>query len=124
MGAIRGLLARRDAARCRAGQLHGAEHAHRRAQRAFTRPATVFSQTVETGVEYNPSRNFGVRFSVDASHMGDQPSARDPDAAELGFDSATTRRIAGRSRWRSRPRITSADLRTSLRTSREIRGAL
>lgn len=53
----------------------------------FTRPATVFSQSVETGVEYNPSRNFGVRFSVDASHMGDQPSARDPDAAELGFDS-------------------------------------
>lgn len=53
---------------------------------SFTRPATVFSQSVEAGVEYNPSRNFGVRFSMDADHMGDQPSAHDPAAASLGFD--------------------------------------
>lgn len=52
----------------------------------FTRAATVFSQSVEAGVEYNPSRAFGVRFSVDADHVGDQPSANDPALAQLGFD--------------------------------------
>lgn len=52
----------------------------------FTRDATVFSQSVEAGVEYNPNRNFGVRFSVDADHMGDQPSANDPALTALGYD--------------------------------------
>jgi hypothetical protein len=55
---------------------------------SFTRPATVFSQSVEAGVEYNPNRNFGVRFSVDADHMGTPPSARDPGLSELGFDAS------------------------------------
>jgi hypothetical protein len=52
----------------------------------FTRPSTVFSQSLETGVEFNPSRNFGVRFSVEADHMGEPSSARDPTLSELGFD--------------------------------------
>jgi hypothetical protein len=52
----------------------------------FTRAATVFSQTVETGVEYNPNPSFGVRFSVDADHLGDQPAAHDAQLAEFGFD--------------------------------------
>lgn len=55
---------------------------------SFTRPATVFSQSVEAGVEYNPSPSFGVRFSVDADHMGVPPSAHDPGLAELGYDAA------------------------------------
>jgi hypothetical protein len=52
----------------------------------FTRPATVFSQSAEAGVEYNPSRSFGVRFSVDAEHVGDQPSGDDPRLAQFGID--------------------------------------
>jgi hypothetical protein len=52
----------------------------------FTRTATVFSQSLEAGVEYKPSTTFGVRFSVDADHMGDPPSARDPALSALGFD--------------------------------------
>jgi hypothetical protein len=54
----------------------------------FTRSATVFSQSVETGVEFNPNSTFGVRFSVDADHMGDPPSARDPALSALGYDAA------------------------------------
>ena len=54
----------------------------------FTRPGTVFSQSLETGVEFNPSRAFGVRFSVDASHTGTPSSARDPELSEIGFDAA------------------------------------
>jgi len=54
----------------------------------FTRPATVFSQSVEAGVEFNPNTNFGVRFSAGADHMGTPPSARDPALTELGYDSS------------------------------------
>jgi hypothetical protein len=54
----------------------------------FTRPATVFSQSLETGVEFDPNPSFGVRFSVDADHMGAPPSARDPMLTELGYDAA------------------------------------
>jgi hypothetical protein len=54
----------------------------------FTRPGTVFSQSVEAGVEFNPNRNFGVRFSVDADHMGEAPSSRDPVLSELGYDAS------------------------------------
>jgi opacity protein-like surface antigen len=53
---------------------------------SFTRPSTVFSQTIETGVEYKPSSNFGVRLSVDADHIGAPRSAHDPSLTELGFD--------------------------------------
>lgn len=53
----------------------------------FTRPGTVFSQSLETGVEYNPNSSFAVRFSVGADHMGEPPSAKDPALSELGFDS-------------------------------------
>jgi hypothetical protein len=55
---------------------------------SFTRPATVFSQSLETGVEFNPNTSFGVRFSVDADHMGAPPSSRDPLLSELGYDAA------------------------------------
>jgi opacity protein-like surface antigen len=54
----------------------------------FTRSATVFSQSLETGVEFNPNTNFGVRFSVNADHMGAPPSARDPMLSELGYDAS------------------------------------
>jgi hypothetical protein len=54
----------------------------------FTRPGTVFNQSLETGVEYDPSSSFGMRLSLDADHLGAPRSAHDPALAELGFDSA------------------------------------
>jgi len=54
----------------------------------FTRPSTVFSQSLEAGVEFNPNTNFGVRFSVDADHVGVPPSANDPALTALGYDAA------------------------------------
>jgi opacity protein-like surface antigen len=54
----------------------------------FTRPATVFSESLEAGVEFNPNTSFGVRFSVDADHMGTPPSAQDPMLSELGYDTS------------------------------------
>jgi hypothetical protein len=52
----------------------------------FTRPGTVFSQTLEAGVEYNPSTALGVRLGVDAQHTGAPPSADDPRLAALGVN--------------------------------------
>lgn len=52
----------------------------------FTRPATVFSQSLEAGVEFNPNTSFGVRFSAGADHLGTPPSADDPMLTELGYD--------------------------------------
>lgn len=61
----------------------------------FTRTGTVFSQSLETGVEYNPNTNLGVRFSVNADHTGAPPSARDPELTAIGFDAAHD----AQSRW-------------------------
>jgi hypothetical protein len=52
----------------------------------FTRSGTVFSQSLETGVEYDAGNNLGVRFSVNADHMGNPPAARDPALAGLGIN--------------------------------------
>jgi opacity protein-like surface antigen len=52
----------------------------------FTRTGTVFSQSAETGVEYNPTQEFGVRLSLDASHFGAPPSADDARLTGLGFN--------------------------------------
>jgi hypothetical protein len=61
----------------------------------FTRPSTVFSQSVETGVEYDPSSSFGVRLSLNADHVGSPRSAHDPALASLGLTSAHD----AQSRW-------------------------
>jgi opacity protein-like surface antigen len=53
----------------------------------FTRTATLFSQSLEAGVEYAPAENFAVRFSLDAEHLGTlPPSAADPALMQLGID--------------------------------------
>lgn len=52
----------------------------------FADAGSTFSQSFETGVEYNPVRQLGVRFSVRANHVGTPPSARDPQLAALGFN--------------------------------------
>jgi hypothetical protein len=53
----------------------------------FARSGSTFSQSFETGVEFNPIRQFGVRFSVRANHIGTPPSGGDPQLTALGFDS-------------------------------------
>ncbi len=52
----------------------------------FTRSGVVFSQSLETGVEYDPGSNFGMRLSVNADHVGAPRSADNTDLTELGFD--------------------------------------
>lgn len=52
----------------------------------FTRAGTVFSQSLETGVEYNAANNFGVRFAVNADHSGNPPAANDSQLAGLGVN--------------------------------------
>jgi hypothetical protein len=55
----------------------------------FTRKATVFSQSLEAGIEYAPAGSFGMRFALDAEHVGSlPPSAGDPALTELGIDTA------------------------------------
>jgi hypothetical protein len=61
----------------------------------FTRAGTVFSQSVETGVEYNPSNEFGVRLSLDADHIGAPPSADDNRLTGLGINAGDD----AKSRW-------------------------
>lgn len=52
----------------------------------FTRSGTVFSQSLETGVQYDAGNNFGVRFAVNADHVGNPPAANDPQLANLGIN--------------------------------------
>jgi hypothetical protein len=54
----------------------------------FTRSGVVFSQSLETGVEYDPDNNFGLRLSIDADHFGAPRSADDSQLSELGFDAS------------------------------------
>lgn len=51
----------------------------------FAKAGSTFSQSFETGVEYNPSKRLGVRFSVRANHVGTPPSGQDPQLEALGF---------------------------------------
>jgi hypothetical protein len=61
----------------------------------FTRSGTVFSQSLETGVEYDPSTALGMRFGVQADHSGAPPSADDPTLQSLGFNDGND----AKSRW-------------------------
>jgi hypothetical protein len=61
----------------------------------FTRPGTVFSQSVEAGVEYKPSDALGMRLGVDADHSGAPPSGNDPTLKSLGFNDGND----ANSRW-------------------------
>jgi hypothetical protein len=51
----------------------------------FSRAGTVFSQSLQTGVEYNPNSAFGLRLAVDADHIGKPANADDPRLTALGF---------------------------------------
>jgi hypothetical protein len=52
----------------------------------FTRGDTVFNQRLETGVEFDPGNNVGVRLSVEADHTGLASNAHDPKLLALGYD--------------------------------------
>jgi len=56
----------------------------------FTRSGTVFSQSVETGVEFNPADNFGLRLGIDADHTSSPRGVDDPGLAALGIDTQDT----------------------------------
>jgi hypothetical protein len=51
----------------------------------FTRSGTVFSQSLQTGVEYNPSNALGLRLGVDVDHTGRPHDTEDPQLAALGY---------------------------------------
>ncbi len=51
----------------------------------FTRSGTVFSQSVQTGVEYTPSSALGLRFGVDVDHVGRPHDTEDPQLEALGY---------------------------------------
>ena len=51
----------------------------------FTRSGTVFSQSLQTGVEYTPNDAFGLRLAIDADHLGKPSNADDPRLTALGF---------------------------------------
>ena len=51
----------------------------------FTRTGTVFSQSLQTGVEYAPNAGFGVRLAIDADHSGKPLNGDDPRLTGLGF---------------------------------------
>jgi len=52
----------------------------------FTRSGTVFSQSLETGVEYDLNKAFGISFSVDANHTGAPLRGEDPQLTALGVN--------------------------------------
>lgn len=52
----------------------------------FTRSGTVFSQSVETGVEYDPGNNFGLRLGINADHISSARSVNDPSLTALGIE--------------------------------------
>lgn len=51
----------------------------------FARAGTVFSQSLSSGVDYTPNSAFGLRFSIDADHLGKPPSGDDARTSLLGF---------------------------------------
>jgi opacity protein-like surface antigen len=52
----------------------------------FTRSSTVFSQSVETGIEYDPGTNFGLRLGAGADHVSSPRTVNDPALTALGVD--------------------------------------
>jgi hypothetical protein len=60
----------------------------------FTSADTVFTQSVEGGIEYAPNRNFGMLFGLNAEHMGKLAGSHDPALETLGLD--TTEDAEGR----------------------------
>lgn len=56
----------------------------------FTRNGTVFSQSLQAGLEYAAMPNLDLRFAVDATHFNGAPSVRDPTPLEADFRADTS----------------------------------
>jgi len=52
---------------------------------------TVFEQRLETGLQYSPMPNFGLRLTASAQHVNGLKGSTDPSLALLGLDSANSR---------------------------------
>ena len=63
----------------------------------LSRPSTVFSQRVETGVQYSPMPNFDVRLTAAADHSENGRPSGDPNLALLGL--ADDNRSIVRGHW-------------------------
>lgn len=50
---------------------------------------TVFEQRLETGLQYSPMPNFGLRLTASAQHVDGLKGSKDPALALLGLDSAS-----------------------------------
>jgi hypothetical protein len=55
------------------------------------RQSTVFQQRVETGLQYSPMRNFDLRLTAAANHVGAGRGSDDPNLTLLGLDQAQSR---------------------------------
>ncbi len=53
----------------------------------FARSGTAFSQSLETGLEYNPNRRLGVRLSVRVDHVAEPQGDHNSTLDALGFRS-------------------------------------
>lgn len=51
------------------------------------RADTVLEERIETGLQFSPMRNFDLRLTAAASHLGGQRPSNDPNLAVLGIDS-------------------------------------
>jgi opacity protein-like surface antigen len=61
----------------------------------FARATTVFSQSVEAGIDYQSPQNLDLTLTLGGEHMGAPRAGNDPQLAALGFD--TTHE--GDARW-------------------------
>ena len=52
----------------------------------FARATTVFSQSVEAGIDYHAPQNVDLQFTLAGEHMGAARAGNDPQLAALGFD--------------------------------------
>lgn len=52
------------------------------------KPATVFTQRAELGLQYSPVRDFDLRLTAAATHVGGERRSDDPNLALLGLDNA------------------------------------
>jgi hypothetical protein len=50
---------------------------------------TVFSQRVETGLQFSPMRNFDLRLSAAANHVGTDTRSSDPNLAMVGLSNTS-----------------------------------
>jgi hypothetical protein len=61
----------------------------------FARASTVFSQSLEAGIDYQSPQNLDLQLTIAGEHMGAARAGNDPQLAALGFDTSRE----GDARW-------------------------